>query len=30
VRRMGGDGLWWFGVVLTLLVLSALVWIFND
>ena len=30
VRRMGGDGLWWVGVVLTLIVLSALVWIFND
>jgi hypothetical protein len=30
VRRMGVDGLWWLGVVLTFIVLSALVWIFND
>jgi hypothetical protein len=30
VGRMGADGLWWLGVVLTFIVLSALVWIFND
>jgi hypothetical protein len=30
VSRMGVDGAWWLGVVLTFLVLSALVWIFNE
>ena len=30
VKRMGVDGLWWLGVVLTFIVLSAIVWVFND
>jgi hypothetical protein len=30
VARMGPDVLWWLGVLLTLIVIAAVAWVFDD